>query len=84
MAGLIAMIAGISANSQAATVIDVSQLLVPTKNDYGAGAGQIFTPGVNGGLEGISLYLFKAGNGASVVLTVYTLNDTVTAFTSAV
>jgi hypothetical protein len=74
----------ISAACQAATVVDVSQLLVPTKNDYGDGSGQIFTPGINGNLEGISVYLIKAGGGADVVLTVYTLNDTVTAFKSVV
>lgn len=81
---LLLITAGIAASCHAATVIDVSQLQVPTKADYGAGAGQIFTPGINGNLEGVSLYLFKAGSGAGVVLTVYTLNDTVTAFKSAV
>lgn len=83
-AGLVTILLGFSAGCQAATVIDVSQLLVPTKNDYGAGSGQIFTPGISGNLEGISVYLIKAGGGADVVLTVYTLNDTVTAFKSAV
>ncbi len=81
--GLLILTAGICASCHAATVIDVSQLLVPTKNDYGDGSGQLFTPGINGNLEGISVYLFKAGSGADVVLTVYTLNDTVTAFKSA-
>ena len=83
-AALFTILFCISVSCQAATVIDVSQLLVPTKNDYGDGSGQIFTPGINGNLEGISVYLIKAGNGADVVLTVYTLNDTVTAFKSAV
>ncbi len=65
-------------------MIDVSQLLVPTRNDYGAGSGQIFTPGINGNLEDVSLYLYKAGHGTDVVLMIYTLNDTVTAFKSVV
>jgi len=82
-AGIFAILSGIFFSCQAATVIDVSQLLVPTKNDYGDGSGQIFTPGITGSLEGISVYLIKAGSGADVVLTVYTLNDTVTAFKSA-
>lgn len=34
-AGLFVISFGISASCQAATVIDVSQLLVPTKSDYG-------------------------------------------------
>lgn len=80
-AGLILISADIS---HAATLIDVSQLLVPTRNDYGAGSGQIFTPSITGSLEGISLYLFKAGNGADVVLTVHTLNDLGTAFNGTV
>lgn len=83
-AALLLLATGIFFNCQGSTVIDVSQLLVPTKNDYGNGSGQIFTPGIDGYLEGISVYLIKSGKGADVVLTVYTLNDTVTAFKSAV
>lgn len=59
----------------ASIIVDVSQTSAPFFNDYGDGTGQTFTPSVNGYLEGVSLYIAKAGAGADTTVTIHTLNS---------
>lgn len=64
-----------SCATAASIVVDVSQLSGPSSADYGDGAGQTFTPTINGYLEGVSLYITKGGSGADTTVTIYTLTS---------